>query len=330
MRPRHLLLAPPLAISLLWGSAALWVDGPEARSLAGLAVAVFALGGLASLLAVRPFARGLGIYALLFLSVLGGWLTLSPSNERSWEPGVARLARGTLSGDTLTIQNLRNFRYRSETDYDERWQERRYDLSQLRGADLFLSYWGSPWIAHTIMSWDFGDGGHLAISIETRKERDESYSALLGFFRQFELYYVVADERDLVGVRTHHRGEDVYLYRLAAAPETARRVLLDYLEEINALAERPRWYHALTHNCTTMIRHHVQNVAPGNPFDWRILVNGRLDELGYLRGTIDTSMPFAELRRTSAISERAKARAIDAGFSERIRAGLPTPDRRSH
>jgi hypothetical protein len=190
-------------------------------------------------------------------------------------------------------------------------------------VDLFLSYWGSPWIAHTIASWEFDDGQHLAISIETRREKHESYSALRGFFRQFELHYVVADEQDVVRLRTNHRGEDVYLYRLAAPPEKARAVLLDYLEEINRLARDPTWYNAATHNCTTTIRHHVQHVAPGNPWNWRILVNGQIDELGYMRGTINTSLPFAELRQRSAITGKAKAAGQDLRFSQRIREDLP-------
>ncbi|MDH3638962.1 MAG: DUF4105 domain-containing protein, partial [Gammaproteobacteria bacterium] len=218
---------------------------------------------------------------------------------------------------------VRNFDYRSADDYTERWETRSYDLSRLRGADMFLSSWSSPWIAHTIASWDFGNGNHLAISIETRKEKNEQYSALRGFFRQFELHYVVADERDVVRLRSNYRGETVRLYRLKIPPDIARAVLLDYIEELNRLAETPRWYNALTHNCTTMIRHHVQQVAPGNPFDWRILVNGRLDELGYERGNIDTSLPFEELRRRSEITASARAADADPDFSVRIREGLP-------
>jgi hypothetical protein len=188
---------------------------------------------------------------------------------------------------------------------------------------MFLSSWGAPAIAHTISSWEFADGRHLAISIETRKEKGEEYSALLGFFRQFELYYVVADERDVIGVRTGPRGEDVHLYRLRGSPALARALLLDYLREVNQLARRPMWYNALTHNCTTQIRHHVQQITPGNPFDWRILANGYLDELGYRRGQINTSMPFAELRSRSDITARAAAAGDRADFSRLVREGLP-------
>jgi hypothetical protein len=188
---------------------------------------------------------------------------------------------------------------------------------------MFLSYWGSPMIAHTIASWEFSDGRHLAISIETRKEVGESYSAILGFFRQFELYYVVAEERDVIGVRTNHRGEEVYLYRLQASVPTARAVLVEYLETVNRLATSPVWYNALTHNCTTMIRRHAQQVAPRNPFNWKILVNGYIDELGYERGTIDTRLPFEELKRRSDITQKARAAGDAPDFSARIREGLP-------
>jgi len=219
----------------------------------------------------------------------------------------------------VTIENIRNFDYRSETDFTEHWETRTYDLSKIQGLDIFLSYWGSPMIAHTIMSWDFGDGRPLAISIETRKEVGEEYSAVLGFFRQFELYYVVADERDVVRVRTNYRGEDVKVYRIQVSPKFARALLVDYLEKIDLLAEHPRWYNAFTHNCTTQIQNHVDSIATGNPFDWRIIVNGYIDELGYERGNLDTSLPFEELRQRANITERAKAADQASDFSTRIR-----------
>jgi Domain of unknown function (DUF4105) len=190
-------------------------------------------------------------------------------------------------------------------------------------VDLFLSYWGPTEIAHTIVSWEFDNGQHLAISIETRKAKDESYSALRGFFRQYELYYVVADERDLVGLRTNYRGEQVYLYRLRLTASQARALLIDYLDEVNRLADHPEWYNAVTQNCTTTIRGHVQNIGAGRRLDWRLFANGHVDELLYERGQIDTEIPFAELRTRSNIIERAKAAGISPDFSGRIRQGLP-------
>jgi hypothetical protein len=318
-----ILLAPILMGTLAWACAALWFDGSASQLLSGLLSVGFAAAVLAVWLRVRPLRRALAVHALLFVFILGWWSLLPPSNDRDWEPSVARPPRAELDGDQVRISNLRDFDYQSETDFTERWETRTYDLSQVVGVDIFLSYWGSPWIAHTIMSWAFADGRQLAVSIETRKERHESYSAVLGFFRQFELYYVVADERDVVRLRTNYRDEDVYLYHLHTRPETARALLEDYLEEINRLAGRPKWYNALTHNCTTVIRRHVQHVAPGNPFNWRILVNGVIDELGYMRGTIDTSLPFEELRRRSNVNQAARAADDDPAFSLRIREGLP-------
>lgn len=323
MRFVRVLLGGSAALAILWGSAALFVDGPTSRAAAGGLALGFAVASLGLLLGLRPRRRGFAGFGSLFLVVLIWWGALEPSNDRDWAADVARLPTVSFEGDRATIRNVRNFRYRSETDFDPRWEERTIDLSRVTGIDFFLVYWGSPWIAHTIMSWTFEDAPPLAISIETRKEASESYSAVLGFFRQFELYYVVADERDVIGLRTHHRGEDVYLYRLRTPPEMARALLIDYLETIDRLAREPRWYNAVSHNCTTTIRRHVQHLVPGHPFDWRILVNGRIDELGYERGRLDTSLPFEELRQISAISVRAQARPIDADFSARIREGLP-------
>ncbi|MBI3758917.1 MAG: DUF4105 domain-containing protein, partial [Deltaproteobacteria bacterium] len=163
-----------------------------------------------------------------------------------------------------------------------------------------------------------------------RKAQGESYSALRGFFRQYELYYVVADERDLVGLRTNYRGEQVYLYRLRLTASQARALLVDYLDEVNRLADHPEWYNALTQNCTPTIRGHVQNIGAGRPLDWRLFANGHVDELLYERGQIDIAMPFAELRAHSNITERAKAARDSPDFSARIREGLPqvqTPNR---
>jgi hypothetical protein len=315
--------AAPIALLVIaWAAAALWFDGPGGPALrAGLAILVVALAGTAAFRLTRR-TRGLAILGL-FAAVVGWWLSLSPSNDRAWLPDVARLPRATIDGDRLTIENFRNFQYRTDEDYDAVWETRSWDLSRLRGMDMYLITWGAPGIAHTIASWEFEDAPPIAISIETRKEKGEAYSAVLGFFRQFELYYVVADERDVIGVRASHRDEQVRLYHLNQTTEQARAVLLDYLAQINALAEEPVWYNAATHNCTTTIRLHMQHVGLAHPFDWRVLVNGSLDELGYERGSIDTSLPFAELRAASDVTERAQRAGGTSDFSLRIRENLP-------
>ena len=318
-----LILSAIVAAAIAWAVMAIWIDGPHSRVLAAPMAAGVAIVSVILAVIVRPLLRGLVVALFPVIVVALWWTSMPPSNTRDWTPDVARTARATFQGSRVTIENVRNFNYRSETDYDQRWETRTYDLDRLKGVDLFLSYWGPTEIAHTVVSWEFDYGQHLAISIETRKEKGESYSALRGFFHQYELYYVVADERDLIGLRTNYRGEQVYLYRLRVPVSDARALLVDYLKQVNRLADRPEWYNALTQNCTTTIRGHVQNIGVAGNLDWRMLANGHLDELLYERGQIDTSVPLPELRARSNITDKAKAADDSPYFSTRIRQGLP-------
>jgi hypothetical protein len=303
-----------------WGAAALWFDGPSARALAGVLAAIF-FG--ASLVLPQRSVRGMAGAVMLWGAVLVWWSAIPPSNARNWQPDVANPPTATFAGDRVTIRNVRNFDYRSETDFTPHWETRTYDLSQVTGLDIFVSKWGSPYIAHTIMSWEFATGPPLAISIETRKEVGEEYSAVRGFFRQYELYYVVADERDVIGVRAAHRGEQVSLYRLAVPPAAARRLLVSYLQTADGLAHKAKWYNAFSHNCTTTIRVHVLQIGVAQPWDWRILVNGYLPDMFYERKTINTELPLPEMLAASDVTARAKTAAGTPEFSARIRDGLP-------
>lgn len=316
-KPLVLLAAMALLLFFLWALAALYVDAGSWFPLLLLSLVVVAI------LVLRT-AKRVSIVALVYcLAVLAWWFALPPDNDRDWRPEMARLPGATIDGSKITVTNVRNFTYRSENDFDERWETRSLDLDELVGADLFLNFWGSEHIAHTIASWRFADGSHIAVSIETRKESHEEYSATKGFFRQFEIYYVVADERDLIGLRTNHRGEDVYLYKLGFPLDDARAMLLDYMREINQLAQEPRWYNALTHNCTTAIRYHSKHIGAAGPLDWRLFANGHLPELGYKRGVLDQSLPLAQLVEASYISDKAKTLPSDQNFSAAIRQGLP-------
>ena len=198
-----------------------------------------------------------------------------------------------------------------------------FALDQLRSVDLYLVTWGSPHIAHTMVSFGFTSGDQVCFSIETRKEKGEEYSAVKGLFRQFELTYIIADERDLVRLRTNYRhGEEVYLYRLQVTLEQGRQLFLDYLRRANELHGQAEWYNALTDNCTTAIR--TQRAAANRaPWDWRMLLNGHLDELLYERGMLVTNLPFADLKKLSNINPQAKAAATAADFSQQIRKKLP-------
>ncbi len=307
------------SLALLWCTAAIAFDGPRNRFLSLLCVIALVLVSVFFLYQIRPFRRAALASSGLILAVILWWLTINPSNNRDWQPDVAQLTTAEFEGDHVTLTNVRNFNYRAAADYDEAWETRTYDLSQVRAFDMFISYWGPRHIAHTIASWEFADGRHLAISIETRKEKGETYSALRGFFRQFELYYVVADERDVIGLRAGHRGEQVYLYRLKHSPEVAESLLRDYLVTLNRLAEDPEWYNALTDNCTTSIRHHAQAIGAANKWNWRIWVNGHLDEMGYELGLVDTSIPLEELRSRSDITSIAKLALTSSDFSKALR-----------
>lgn len=288
---------------------------------------VFAL--MALVLIILGFRRrGFGPW-LVLLCLSGGvitswWVLVEPSNSRDWQADVAILPWAEVNGDSVMVHNIRNVDYRSETDYTVRHYDRSFDLTTLQSVDLFLVYWGSPAIAHTMISFGFADGSFLSFSIETRKEVGESYSAVKGFFKQFELTYVVADERDIVGLRTNYRqGEEVYLYRLLVPVDFARKVLLDYLSEVNHLHKTPEWYRAIVTNCTTSILRHTTPYNPNPRFDWRFIVNGYLDEMLYERGLVDQSAPFAELKKQSHVNRQARLAGTAENFSRLIRAGLP-------
>jgi hypothetical protein len=322
----RILVAIPVLLVTLWWGLALYFAAPGPAWAHVTLAAVYALGTVALLVWLRPFRLALGIWGLALVLILVWWSTIRPSNDRDWQPDVAQLPSAELQGDKLTVHNIRNADYRSETDFTVRYEDRAYDLSKLRGLDLFMIYWGSPTIAHTIMSWQFEGSRPLAVSIETRKKKGQQYSAIEGFFKQYEIIYVVADERDVVRLRTNYRGEEVYLYRLKTPLPQARALLLDYVRSMNELADQPQFYNALTDNCTTSIRRHVTHVNPNAPpFDWRFIANGYGDELMYERGNVDTKMPFAELRARSRVNARAKAADQDPFFSLRIREGLPDP-----
>jgi hypothetical protein len=314
---------------LVAASCGLWAFGAVSYDLPWPALRQPAAIGFALLVCAAVWRMGgcrkkLAAMFAGFLMVLAWWLTLRPSNGRDWQPDVAQTAWAEINGDSVTFHNVRNCDYRTETDYTPRWETRTVRLSQITGIDMAINYWGSPWMAHPIVSFQFADTPPLCFSIETRKEKGESYSAVGGIYRQYELIYVVADERDVIRVRTNYRkGEDIYLYRLTMAPEQSRGRFMEYIRSLNRLRDHPRWYNAVTTNCTTSIRaQHDASKRP--PWDWRILVNGKGDEMMFERGTIQTGgLPFAELKSRSLIDERAREADGAPDFSTRIRQGLP-------
>ncbi len=313
--------------AVAWGALALWFAFPAADGLrAALALAFVALGagGLLAAVLHRRLVVPLLPFTVAVVVLLAWWSTIEASNDRTWQRDVAMLPSAEIEGDVITLRNVRSFAYRSESDYTPRWYDKTVDLRQLDTLDLIAVYWMGDAIAHTILSFGFA-GEQVAISIETRKELGEAYSVLGGLFRRYELYYVVADESDLIGLRTSYRDppEDVYLYRVNIPREHIRRLFLQYVVKINELYERPEFYNTVITNCTTNIVMHVRAFQERVPLSWKMLLSGYFPDLVYERGRLDQSLPFDALRRQSHINESARAAAGADDFSRRIREGLP-------
>jgi hypothetical protein len=264
------------------------------------------------------------VFLVVFFCVVAWWIAIPPSHNRHWRPEVAVMPRAVIDGDRLRLTGVRNFDYRSRNDFTVRYEEREVSLSHLIALDFYVSYFIEGPVGHTFVSFVFNNAPPLAISIETRPEVGEGFAPVASLFKQFELIYVVGEERDVVGVRTNHRHEPVYLYRLNTSVDDARRLLLVYLTRINELADQPEFYHLLTNSCTINIVRYANAAGRSGRFDIRHLFNGLIDSYLYHSGRIDTTLPFDELRRRSLINEAAQAADGAADFSQRIRSSLPT------
>jgi hypothetical protein len=308
------------ALLIAWATLAIYYSNlPWVVSRLALAAA-FAAFAVWAFWASRQRRMSVMVIAL-FLGVVAWWISISPSHERNWRQEVAVMPRAIIDGDRVRLTGVRNFDYRTRDDFTVRYEEREVSLSHLIALDFFVSYFGELPVAHTFVSFIFDNAPPLSISIETRPEVGEGFAPVASLFKQFELIYVVGEERDLVGVRINHRREAVYLYRLNTSADDARRLLLVYLTRINELAERPEFYNLLTNSCTINIVRYANAAGRVGRFDIRHLLNGLIDSYLYHSGRVDTTLPFDELRRRSRINEAADG-AHD--FSQRIRASLPT------
>ena len=263
-------------------------------------------------------------FAGVFLSVLVWWLCIRPSHDRQWRPEVAVMPRAIIDDDRVRITGVRNFDYRTQNDFTVRYEERELSLSHLTSVDFFVSYWKVGPVGHTFLSFVFDNAPPICISIETRPEMGEAFSPIASLFKQFELIYIVGDERDIVRVRTNFRDEEVYLYRLRTSPENVRRLFLVYLDRINELADHAEFYHLLSNSCTVNIVRYANAAGRVGQFDIKHLLNGFIDRYLYRAGLVDRTLPFEELRRRSRINDVALGADNTPDFSQRIRASLPT------
>lgn len=309
-----------------WASLALYwsnLPWPTARLALALLFAAFGVWALW----YAGSARAKLAFAAVFGAVLAWWLLIPPSHDRIWREEVAVMPRATIDGDTVRIEGVRNFDFRSRDDFTVDFVTREVQLSHLTGVDLFVSFWMQGPVGHTWVSFTFDNAPPVSISIETRPEQGEGFNPLASLFKQFELIYVVGEERDLVGLRASHRNEQVFLFHVNATPEATRRLFLIYLERINQLHDRPEWYHLLSNSCTINIVRYMNRVGREGGLELNHFLNGLFDGYLYHAGFLDTRLTLEELRQRSRITEKAKAAADAVDFPQRIRQGLPDPRR---
>ena len=311
--------------SAIWGALAIWYQAPGGQPMKAFCVLLWAAFGLAILMALWQGRTAVGLltFALAFGALLIWWQRIAPTNDRIWADDVAQMTTGTVDGNRVTLFNVRNFDWRSDTDYTQRWETRSYDLDQLSSVDMIMSYWTGPAIAHMLISFGFDDGNHVVFSVEIRREKHESFSEVGGFFKEFELSIIAADERDVIRVRTNVRGEDDYLYRIRMPVPAMRSLFLAYVDEANGLVKAPRFYNTITVNCTTLVYHMMKRIVGRLPLDYRLLFSGYLPEYVYRVGGLDQHYSLSDLRAMGRITDRAKKADHSDSFSVDIRRGIP-------
>ena len=325
-----MIIAIIVAVMTAWGMLAIYYSDIPNVTQRTLFAALFGLATLSAFIVLPNRRRTLICFFAAFAGLVAWWSLIKPSNSRDWQKDVAVLPYADIQGDLVTIHNIRNFNYRTETDFDANYYDKTFDLSKLSSVDLITVYWMGDAIAHVMISFGFGGTEYVTFSIETRKAKGQVYSSLQGFFKQYGLIYIVGDERDLIRVRTTFRNpqEDVYLYRVLVTPERARQFFMEYVKKINALKNHPEFYNTLTTNCTTSILTLIHAFGGEIRYNWKILLSGYTAEYAYELGRLDSSMPFPELRKQSYINPRAHQAGNDQNFSLKIRESLPMPGKK--
>jgi hypothetical protein len=316
-----------IGLPAAWGALALWYQAPGAALKGGIVLlwVAFSVGLIAVLWQGRA-GLALSTFALAFCCMLVWWHRIEPSNDRMWADDVAKISSGSIEGNRVTLKNVRNFDWRSNTDYTQRWETREYDLDKLNSVDMIMSYWDGWAIAHMLISFGFDDGKYVAFSVEVRRQKNKTYSEIGGFFKRDGLSIIAADERDVIRVRTNVRGEDDYLYRIRMPLSAMRSLFLGYIQQADDLVETPRFYNTITVNCTTLVYHMMKRIVGYLPWSYRLLFTGYLPTYVYRVGGLDQRFTLPELRSMGRITDRAKQSDRSEGFSNDIRQGIPALD----
>jgi len=326
-----LILSLIVASVAAWGALALWYQtrrSTRTHQHRSMWTVLAALWGVFSLACVGAFWRGhleagVILFVLAYGLLLVWWRSLRPSNHRDWTGDVAQTVGGKIDGNVVTLDKVRDFLWRSNDDYTPRWITQSYDLARLRSLDMIVSSWALPSIAHMLISFGFGENEYVVFSVEIRRQKDQVFSEIGGFFKEFELVVIAAQERDIVRLRTNVRREETYLFRMSFEPAVMRALFLAYVAEANALVREPRFYHTITRNCTTVLYRMLKRIVRRLPFSYRVLLSGYMPEYFYGIGYLDQRHPLEELRAFGYVSERGRIADQSPTYSADIRRGIP-------
>ena len=312
----------------VWAAFAIWYQAPGGQALKSGFLTLWIAVSLAVLVALWQGRTGVAllVFAPAFGALLFWWQHIAPSNDRRWADDVARITAGSIEADQVTLHNVRNFDWRTNDDYTQRWETRVYRLDKLDSVDMIMSYWDGWAIAHMLVSFGFADGQQVAFSVEVRREKNKTYSEIGGFFKRYGLSIIAADERDVIRVRTNVRGEDDYLYRIRMPLAAMRSLFLGYVEQADRLVDEPRFYNTITVNCTTLVYHMMKRIVGYLPWSYRLLFTGYLPSYVYRVGGLDQRYTLPELRSLGRITDRAKQSDRSDTFSTDIRRGIPAID----
>ncbi len=309
----------------IWGTLALWYKLPGSGLSGSFFAACFGLLGVGTLLSFfRPVRwRWISVFSVVLIAINIWWNTLTPPMDGNWSPELARQVTGEIEGDILTLDNVRDFEWRTSSDFVENWTKRAYDLSQLETVDLFMSYWAGPNMGHFMLSFGFANGDYLTWSNEVRREVGGSFSPVADYFKAHSISVVAAEERDVVGLRSNIQKSRVQIFQLRTDAQSRRRLIEAYVAAANEVSLKPRWFNSVFTNCSRSVITLARGVGIDLPLDYRVLVNGYFPNYLYDRGTMNSDVSLEEIYRLGDITERAAAVGLTDAFSEAIRQGLP-------